>query len=416
VVRRDVVRRDVVRRGGQRVHVHTRWPEIDWQPLPPEPTAPLVPHGPASTLPLLAQLCPEIRSGIKIGRTWPLAFEPRILQARWVALDAANFKDSPTGRRWQHTAPALPGQPRRPALADDKGPLPPIRPYAWRSFDRRWLLADGRLLDRAGPSLWAAHGPGQVYLTTQRTSRLGAGPAATLTADLPDLHHYAGRGGKDVIPRWTSRGENIAPAVRESLQAAWGKAIRPGACFAYIAAVLGHPGYVRQVYRPEDADLHVPITADPALFEVGVQWGNRLIAAYTLPVHSQVQVLAPPTPGSVRYADGTLHIGAGRLAPVPPAVWRFKIGTRAVLRRWIQDRLGAGRRSSKLDDIRAAWSAETTAALVQTIARIEAVMACFAPLDAWLAEVLAGPVLPCPASSDPPPSPNLEAPHGSKVL
>lgn len=413
----------LVQRGGSGVHDHAGWPVVAWQPLATDPAAPLVPYRVPSTLPALAEVLPHIRSGVKIGRTWPLAIAPDTLRQRWAALDAAGFKDSPTGRQWRRPGPALPGQPKRPALVDAKGPVPPLARYAWRSFDTRWLLADGRLIDRAGPDLWAVHRPDQIYLTTQRTSRLGAGPAATLTAHLPDLHHYAGRGGKDVIPRWTTDGENLAPGVRESLQALWNVDLRPGTCFAYVAAVLGQPGYVTRVYRPDAPDLHVPLTADRALFEAGVRWGERLIAAYTLPIMAQVptQVLAPPTPGRVRHVGQVLHIGDGRIAPVPAAVWGFKIGTRAVLRRWIQDRLGAGRRSSPLDDIRAPWGPETTADLLTTIARITAVQACFAPLDAWLAAVLAGPLLhtpitvPCPAAADPQPSLNLGATDGSKA-
>lgn len=388
----------LARRGGRRVHAYSGWPVAAWRPLPSTPTAPLVPRRARPTWPTLAAVFPWVRSGIKAGRTWPIATEPATLHARWSALytaddRAAAFKDSPTGQRADRPAPALPGQPIRPPITAMTPTPPPMVAYAWRAFDTRWLLADGRLLDRAAPDLWAAHGPQQRYLTTQRTSPLGAGPAAVVCAALPDLHHYAGRGGRDVIPRWTARGENLAPALRARLTAAWGEPPRRGAVFAYVTAALGHPGYTARIYDADDPDLRVPFTLDRALFARGVALGERLLAAQTAPVVPQAHCIVRPGPGRVRHLHDVLHIGPGRIASVPAAVWDFKICTRAVLRRWIGDRLGAGRKSSTLDAIRAPWSPATTRALLDVIERIRLTCALAPALDAWLADVLAGPLV-----------------------
>lgn len=386
----------LVERGRSSAARYTGWPVGEWRAIPDAPQAPLVPVREAPPWPALAGVLPWVRSGIKAGRTWPIATEPSVLSQRWQALRdapdrAAAFKDSPTGQRAAETAPPLSGFEARGSLLDDVGPTPPIVRYAWRSFDERWIFADGRLIDRPAADLWAAHSPRQLYLTTQRTSRLGAGPAATITAHLPDLHHYAGRGGRDVLPRWTADGENVNPAIVAALGQIWGRAPRPGEMFAYVCAVLGHPGYAQRIYRPEAADLDVPITLDRDLFGRGVTLGRGLIAAYTRSESIFSRCVVEPTAGKVRHSGETLRIGEGRIEGVPAAVWTFKIGTRAVVRRWITDRLGAGRRSSVLDEVRAPWTPKTTVALMQVIARIQAVQACFAGLDAWLAEVIAAP-------------------------
>lgn len=387
----------VVERGGARGHRYAGWPVTTWQPLAAGATDPLVPARERPSWPALGDVFPLIRSGLKLGRTWPIATAPSTLRARWRALHAsadrpAAFKDSPTGRRAAEPGRPLPGHPARPPIVAVEPAAPPLVRYAWRAFDDRWLLADGRLIDRAAPEIWAAHGPRQIYLTTQRTTPLGAGPAAVLTAHLPDLHHYAGRGGRDVIPRWTTAGENLAPALRDALEAMWG-AVAPGEVFDYITAVLGHPGYVERLYDADAPDLLIPVTRDRALFRRGVDLGRRLAAIHTRPVHPIARCLSAPGPGRVRHAAETLHIGPGRIAPVPAAVWTFRIGARAVLRRWITDRRGAGRRSSPLDDITPPWTAGTTAALCVVIERIRQLQSCFATLDAWLAAVLAGPLV-----------------------
>ena len=387
----------LVERGPGSAALYSSWPVGEWQAVPEDAEAPLVPVRAAPPWPALVDVLPWARSGIKAGRTWPIATEPKVLRQRWQALcdapdRAAAFKDSPTGQRAAETAPPLAGFEPRASIAQDPGSTPPIMPYAWRSFDQRWILADGRLIDRSAADLWAAHSPRQLYLTTQRTSRLGAGPAATITAHLPDLHHYAGRGGRDVLPCWTTTGENVDPSIVGALTEAWGTAPRPGEIFAYACAVLGQPGYVERIYRPEAGKLDVPITVDRGVFRQGVALGQSLIAAYTRPAKAFSQCAVEPTPGRVRHVGETLHIGDGRIVGVPAAIWGFKIGTRAVLRRWITDRLGAGRRSSPLDEIRAVWTPSTTVDLMGVIARIQAVQACFGPLDAWLGEVLDGPL------------------------
>ena len=58
-------------------------------------------------------------------------------------------------------------------------------PYAYRSFDRQWVLPDARLGDFMRPALWRIAGPRQIFLTSLLTNVLGPGPAAVATAWCP---------------------------------------------------------------------------------------------------------------------------------------------------------------------------------------------------------------------------------------
>jgi hypothetical protein len=105
--------------------------------------------------PLVTDIFPWQVNGVKAGRTWPIAPEINLLNRRWAALLESKerrlmFKDSPTGRRVNQSAPFLPPFKGKSTPIDklpDKADVPDILRYAYRSFDRQWILADNRLLD-----------------------------------------------------------------------------------------------------------------------------------------------------------------------------------------------------------------------------------------------------------------------------
>ena len=67
------------------------------------------------------------------------------------------------------------------------------------------------------PPLWWSLGPRQIFMTSLLTGVLGLGPAAMMTADVPDLHHFRGSfGGKDVIPLWRNSAAD-EPNITEGL-------------------------------------------------------------------------------------------------------------------------------------------------------------------------------------------------------
>jgi Type ISP C-terminal specificity domain len=86
-------------------------------------------------------------------------------------------------------------------IKNETGPCPdPVR-IGYRSFDRQWIIPDKRLINQPNPTLWGVRSDTQIYLTAPQDTAPVSGPAATLTADIPDAHHYHGRGGR-VYPLW----------------------------------------------------------------------------------------------------------------------------------------------------------------------------------------------------------------------
>src|SRR5207247_1648535 len=89
------------------------------------------------------------------------------------------FKDSPTGKKYGY-----------PIAEIDSVNSISIMPYGFRSFDIQYVVADDRFLDRAAPSLWVTHNEKQVYFSSLFNHPLGNGPALTVSANVPDLHHF----------------------------------------------------------------------------------------------------------------------------------------------------------------------------------------------------------------------------------
>lgn len=373
----------------------TCFADLPWRPCLPGWTDLFLPTSdkPYWNWPILTDLFPWQVNGIKAGRTWPIGPEETTLRQRWRKLMESKdrrtlFKDSPTGRKVHLTAPVLPPSKGNPPPSIEKLPADTSAPvairFAYRSFDRQWLLADSRLLDRPSPDIWRSHSDRQVYLTSLLTEVLGEGPAAVATAHIPDLHHFRGSfGGAHVIPLWRdSEGTepNVTIGVLEILAQTYGHALVAEDLFAYCYAVLATPEYMRQFW--DELTIpgpRLPITRDAALFTRVTKIGRHLLW-----LHTYGDRFAPPghkpgriPPGQVRCLKGTsaapdkypenfsydlagqqLHVGEGVFGPVRPEVWEFSVSDFHVVQHWLASRMkkGAGKKSSALDKIRpAAW-------------------------------------------------------------
>ncbi|GAA3225645.1 hypothetical protein GCM10020256_35420 [Streptomyces thermocoprophilus] len=124
--------------------------------------------------------------------------------------------------------------------------------YGYRTLDRQFAFADSRLADRPRADLWRVHSDKQVYMTSLLTGVLGLGPAASVTAYVPDLHHFRGSfGGKDVIPLWRDAAgteANINPALVQKLSSLFSqKKVTGEEVFAYCYAVFVLPFLCRSV-------------------------------------------------------------------------------------------------------------------------------------------------------------------------
>ena len=379
--------------------------------------------------PLLTDLMPWQQSGVKAGRTWVVAPEIETLSKRWRILLQAEgegrknlFKDSPTGRK-AHDAPTQlpPSQTKLiPILSLEKDDrAPDLARYAYRSFDRQFLLCDARLLDRPGPALWNARSDKQVYVTSLFSQALGSGPALTSSALIPDLDHFRGSyGAKAVIPLYrtaTASQANILPGLLEMLGAAYQRAVTPEDFLAYVYGILAQPAFTgRFVKELESRDLRVPITRDAELFESVRAAGAHLLWLHTygerfvpegkprdqVPGGEAKCTVAVPGdtdsyPETFSYNDetATLHVGAGEFAPVVPELFSFEVSGLKVVQSWLNYRMkkGAGRKSSPLDYIRPEqWTSQFTTELLDLLWVLEATLATYPDQAQLLQEVIAG--------------------------
>ena len=224
-------------RGARR---HRRLDDQAWQLAGQGWRAPLMPavqRAPTRSWPKLTDLFPWQLSGAQLKRTWPIGADAGgpARSAGQRLLDVIGERAARSTRRAIETStrphatcwiPAC-GCPPYAAWRLAQPCIEPVR-YAYRSFDRQWVLPDARLGDFMRPALWRVAGPRQIFLTSLLTNVLGPGPAAVATALVPDLDHFRGSfGARAVIPLWCDCGGNAArtsrPACSQRLSAVHGR-------------------------------------------------------------------------------------------------------------------------------------------------------------------------------------------------
>ncbi len=416
----------------------------DWRPIRGTIDDPWVAAGTTAYArwPRLTDLFPWQHSGVQFKRTWPIGVSPGLLARRWSALldhpdRAVAVRPTKTRPIDRSPPPIHRGEARPPPLATlgPDAPVPTCLRFGHRAFDAQWALVDARLCDRPRPVLWRIHSADQIYLCSLLTGLIGDGPAAVVSAFVPDLHHFRGSyGGKDVIALWrnaAATAPNLTTGLLNQIRARLGAAIAPTDLFHYAYAVLSQPGFVRRF----STDLQVPgprlpLTTDPVLFRHGVRLGVQLVHRHTMGHHGPTQ---PPLRGGPQWIQPippapapcpetfshdpfgqTLQVGAGVLGPVSAAVMDFSVSGYAVVGSWLAQRLrqGAGRRSSPLDRIQPdAWSPTWSGDLQELVHTIAWTLALQTHLEDWLDAVLSGPLidrddLPSPTTTDrkPPPT------------
>ncbi|MCD6155295.1 MAG: N-6 DNA methylase [Candidatus Verstraetearchaeota archaeon] len=390
--------------------------DLDWQPCPNEWQAPFRPVQKSAYFrwPLLTDLMPWQHSGVQCKRTWVIAPDPEVLKQRWRRLlkeddpkeKARLFKETP-GRKVTSFLNLPP-----------ETPPPSIIRYAFRSFDRQWLLADTRLISRPRPPLWWTLSERQIFLSSLLTKPLGKGPALTVCAYIPDLDHFSGRGAKDILPLYrdpSATEPNLLPGLLELLSETYGREVTPEDFIAYLYGVLAHPAFAERFWRElESREIRVPITKDAKLFEEA-----RELGAYLLWLHTYGERFVPegesrghippgkarcikPVPGdpenypeSFEYNDHTktLRVGKGEFAPVEPEVYEFEVSGLKVVQSWLKYRMkeGAGKKSSPLDDIRPKrWTSQFTTELLELLWVLEATIEKYPDQRRLLEAVIAG--------------------------
>ena len=345
--------------------------------------------------------------GVKPNRTWVYAPSESVLQERWAELIEGNdlqvraerFKETRDAKTTKAKKP-LPGtdtfQGSRESLNDQIArelipDTPNIVPVGYRSFDRQYILADARLADTPRPKLWEHRVPGQIFIVEQHAHYPKAGPGLYFSALIPDMDAFNNRGGRAHPVLNIGGTPNLTEPAAQMLRERFGNNA-PGDLVYYLAALTGHPGYVRTFDKPlQQAGIRVPLTADPALWERAVRLGKQVVwlhtygergeplpgmkylhqlpegADYTLPTptvdmgktmpEKRPSFSPDPVDSLSKEQDspvtGTVSFGRARCENVEKRVFDYTIGGNQVLGLWAKYRLKKPKTnwSSSLNDI-----------------------------------------------------------------
>ncbi len=397
-----------------------RLDDEDWTESPSDPRASFLPRpaGAWREFAALEDLFDYDGSGVMPGRTWIVAPDRETLQRRWKALQSetdtgtkeALFYPHPQGDKhvYKPLRRGLHGHKFRsgPVASDTGDAISPV-PYGHRSFDRQWIIPDGRLINRPNPTLWGSHSDRQVYMTALQSHPISAGPAVTFSAAIPDLHHYNGRGGR-VFPLWADRDcrtPNVKSGLLRVAAEALGIAIGASDLMAYFAAVAASPAYTAR-FRHDlvQPGLRFPTTADASLFAEAVEVGQEIIWLHcfgerftdpaagrlagpprmaqaerpTIPEEGAFSTRSDRFPDGIEYFDvlRRLKVGDSFIDNVPPAVWEYEVSGKKVLTQWFSYRrrdrsrpvIGDRRPPSALERIQTdGWLAEYTKELMNVL-------------------------------------------------
>ena len=160
--------------------------------------------------------------------------------------------------------------------------------YGFRSFDRQWIIPDGRVINRPNPTLWEGFSDQQVFLDGigSTLSAPSNGSWRHLHLHLCDLHHYQGLVRRSrTYPLWADNqaaSSNVKGAFLDCLAEHLGTPVSGQQIMAYLAAVMAHPGYARR-FRDDlvQPGLRLPLTGDAGLFAEAVALGEEVIWLHT---------------------------------------------------------------------------------------------------------------------------------------
>lgn len=345
--------------------------------------------------------------GVKPNKTWVYAPSESVLQERWAELIEGNDLEV-RAERFKETRDTKITEGKKPLPGNDTflGSLeslndqiarelipdtPNIVQVGYRSFDRQYILADARLLHMPSPKLWEHRVSEQIFIVEQHARHPQAGPGLYFDALIPDMNAFNNRGGRAHPVLNVNGTPNLTEPATQMLRERFGDTA-PGDLVYYLAALTGHPGYVRTFDEPlQQAGIRVPLTADPALWERAVQLGKQVVwlhtcgergeplpgmkylhqlpkeADYTMPnptvdmgktMPEKKPSFSPDPVDSLSEEEnipitGTVSFGRARCENVEKRVFDYTIGGNQVLGLWAKYRLKKPvvRRSSSLNDI-----------------------------------------------------------------
>src|SRR6266568_2612135 len=409
--------------------------DADWQEVMDGRQDPFMPVGDDDWLryPALSQIFPWQSPGVKANRTWIIAPDPDVLSHRWETLISSSpdqrdvLLKATRDRTADRSVVPVPGYSQPPGtLRAEMKRTVLVVPYAYRSFDRQYLILDTRVIDFPRPDLWDVAGPRQIFINEPHTNIISDGPGITFAATVPDMHYFQGHHGGRVLALYrdsTGTNPNIAPGLLGYLQRKLARTMDAEELVAYLAAVIAHPAYTRQY---QDClvipGIRVPLSADHRLWDQAITLGREIIWLHTFatrPVNLEehhIVALRCPQPGpriissipytsaempeTVRYEEQTrtIYIGTtGRVAPVPAAVWDYRVGGTRVVDKWIRYRLKTPRgrpASSPLDKINAtSWPQAFNDDLLELLNVLGRLVELEPAQETLLADVCANPLI-----------------------
>lgn len=379
--------------------------DLKWQDAPSGWQAPFRPEikNEFSTWPEITDLFPWQNNGVQCKRTWVIAPDEGNLSERWQALLKSSNRADYMRESGDRTI-ALPQH----DLFEPEIKLPAIETlnagekhqkiirYAYRSFDRQFLLADNRLISRPRPPLWQTRSEEQLYFSSLFTNPLGGGPALSACSDIPDLHYFRGSfGAKDIMPLYrdsSAKEVNILPGLLELLNSTFGQKVSPEDFAGYVYGILAQPEYTCRFAKDlTNREIRVPLTKNSKLFFETAEYGKRLIWLQTYGTRmtskdcprnripkgtAKCLKAVPDTEGkypnefSFDKSNQMLYVGEGQFGPVSEEVYEFEVSGLKVVQSWLGYRMRerGGRKSSPLDDIRPkVWTYEFTRELLELL-------------------------------------------------
>ncbi|HUT24828.1 MAG TPA: type ISP restriction/modification enzyme, partial [Sumerlaeia bacterium] len=271
---------------------------------------------------------------------------------------------------------------RRKKIEEDVDWEDKILECLYRPFDIRWLFYHYHAIELGRQEVMRHMLAGEnVALITARTNKsqimdhflcsthivetkCGESTVQSYTFPLY-LYPSADRGDLFAHHQSSERQPNLNPKLVSTLAEAYRREPSPEDIFYYVYAVLYAPAYREKYAEFLRMDFpRVPFTADAGLFKKLAGLGARLTALHLL----KSPELDPP---SCRFdGEGDSRIAKGKkaglryepdeqrvyinptqcFAPVPEAVWTYRVGGYQVCEKWLKDRR---ERRLEVDDIRA---------------------------------------------------------------
>ncbi len=404
--------------------------DAGWREARTDWTAPLTPAAESAwdDFPAASELLPWVAPGVSPHRTWVYAPSKEVLATRWIAVvtetdparKAQLFKETRDASLANDKSPLRgPGVHRFSVpFSSEAGPPPEAVRVGFRSFDRQWVIPDSRLMDMARPPLWEARIPGQVFVIEQHAHPISDGPGLVFSALIPDLHLFNGRGGRALPFLHPDGTPNLAPGLLAALSTTLGTDVTASDLLTYIAGVVAHPAFAR-TFADEltTPGIRIPLTSSPDLWSNAVTLGEEVVWLHTFgeafpganrpassvrfpvddPRQPLAQIAITTMPEAMTYDETRriVRLGDGEIGPVNPAVWKYAVGGKNVLKSWINYRkaVPGGKKTSPLDYLHVeAWDPDWTTELIDLLTVLTRLIE-LEPAQAELLEkVLEGPV------------------------